>query len=331
MGEEGRGGEGAGDDSMQEALGIGSNLRYIAAVKVLFATLLLLAAPAAVEAAGEAARREPALRIEAGSVAHQLVGVGRDVVVEGEALADVAALDGSVEVSGQVTGDIVVLRGRVHLAPTARVGGDVFVVGGTIHADRGARTGGRMVSYPNASNAWLTLLEGPSIGLGFASRLVVGAKLALLASWAALLLLFFAASGRQVLETAGGVQREPFRSFFVGLTGIISLVLTGLFFSAFVRGIAGVPLLVLVVLLAMVLKLWGMVAVFYALGDWISRHLLRRRFRPLNAATVGLLVLGAVKFLPWFGVLAWTTATLIGIGAALSTKFGRREPWFELA
>jgi hypothetical protein len=259
------------------------------------------------------------------------VGVGRDVIVEGEALADVAALDGSVEVSGQVTGDVVVMRGDVRLAPTARVGGDVFVVGGTIHASPGARTGGRMVSYPTASNAWLTLMEGPSLGLGFASRLVVGTKLALLAAWAALLLLFFAASGRQLLETADGVRREPFRSFFVGLTGVVSLVLTGLFFSAFARGLIGVPLLVLVVLLAMVLKLWGMVAVFYALGDWISRRLLRRRYRPLNAATLGLLAMGLVKFLPWFGVVAWTTATFIGIGAALSTKFGRREPWFELA
>jgi hypothetical protein len=297
-------------------------------VKFLLPTLLfLLAAPA--HAAQEP--REPALRIEEGGVAHQLVAVGRDVVIQGEALSDVAALDGSVDVSGQVTGDIVVLRGNVQLAPTARVTGDVFVVGGTIRAARGAHIGGRMVSYPKASNAWLTLLEGPSIGLGFASRLVLGAKLALLASWAALLLLFFAASGRQVLETAGGVQREPFRSFFVGLTGIVCLVLTGLFFSAFARGLIGVPLLVLVVLLAMVLKLWGMVAVFYALGDWVCRRLLKRRFQPLNAATVGLLVLGALKFLPWFGVLAWTAATLIGIGAALSTKFGRREPWFELA
>jgi hypothetical protein len=302
-------------------------------VKALLGILLLLAVPAVAQSPGSAASsgRPPALRIESGSVSHQLVGVGRDVIVNGEALADVAALDGSVEVAGHVTGDIVVLRGHVRLASTARVGGDIFVVGGTIRAAPGAQTSGRMVSYPNASNAWLTLLEGPTIGLGFASRLVLGAKLALLSGWAALLLLFFAASGRQVLETAGGVQREPFRSFFVGLTGVVSLVLTGLFFSAFARGLIGVPLLVLVVLLAMVLKLWGMVAVFYALGDWISRHLLRRRFRPLNAATIGLLVLGAIKFLPWFGVLAWTTATLIGIGAALSTKFGRREPWFELA
>ena len=301
----------------------------MSAVKLLLPALLLsLAFPAIAQ---DSQRPEAALRIEEGSVAHQMVAVGRDLVIEGEALSDVAALDGSVDVSGRVTGDIVVLRGNVRLAPTARVGGDVFVVGGTIRAARGAHTGGRMVSYPNASSAWLTLLEGPSIGLGFASRLVLGAKLALLAAWAALVLLFFAASGRQVMETADGVRREPFRSFFVGLTGIVCLLLTGLFFSAFARGVIGVPLLVLVVLLAMVLKLWGMIAVFYALGNWLSWRIFHRRPRPLNAATVGLLVLGVVKFLPWFGVLAWTAATLIGVGAALSTKFGRREPWFEMA
>jgi len=307
-------------------------------VRVPLATLLLvlpaMAAMAATanSAAALPARREPALRLEPGAVSsQQLVGVGRDVIVQGQALADVAALDGSVEVSGQVTGDLVVLRGNVRLTPTARVGGDIFVVGGTIRAAPGAHAAGRMVSYPTASNAWMTLLEGPSLGLGFASRMVVGAKLALLAAWAALLLLFFATSGRQLLETADGVRREPFRSFFTGLTGVVSLVLTALFFSAFARGIIGLPLLILVVLLGVVLKLWGMVAVFYALGDWISLHLLRRRFRPLNAATIGLLVLGAIKFLPWFGVVAWTTATFIGIGAALSTKFGRREPWFEMA
>jgi Polymer-forming cytoskeletal len=273
-----------------------------------------------------------ALRLERGSLArHQLVAIGRDLIVEGEADGDVAAVEGSVEISGQVTGDVVVLGGDVRLLPTARVGGDVSALGGVIRAAPGARVEGRMVSYPTASSAWVSLLEGPSLGLGFASRLVVGAKLALLAAWAALLLLLFAASGREVLGTADGVRREPLRSFFVGLTGVLALVLTGIFFSAFTGGLVGVPLLVLVVLLAMILKLWGMVAVFYALGEWLARRVLRRRPRPLTAATLGLLVMGLIKFLPWIGVWAWTAATLIGIGAALSTKFGRREPWFELA
>jgi len=297
-------------------------------VNVLLVGLLLLAAPAPPARASDTA----ALRLELGSLArHQLMAIGRDLVVDGEAYGDVAAVEGSVEISGRVTGDVVVLGGDVRLLPSARIGGDVSALGGAIQASPGARVEGRMVSYPTASSAWITLMEGPSLGLGFASRLVVGAKLALLAAWAALLLLFFAASGREVLGTADGVRREPFRSFWIGLIGVLALVLTGLFFSVFTGGLVGVPLLVLVVLLAMVLKLWGMVAVFYALGEWLDRRVLHRRLRPLNAATLGLLVMGAVKFLPWIGVWTWTAATLIGIGAALSTKLGRREPWFELA
>jgi hypothetical protein len=242
----------------------------------------------------------------------------------------VAAVSGSVEVSGEVEGDVIVLGGDARLTPASQVQGDVYVVGGVIHAT-GARVGGRLVSYPTASQAWLTLIEGPSLGLSAASPLVLGAKISLLAAWAALLLLLFAASGRQVLETAEGVRREPFQSFFTGLTCVLAITMTALFFGAILGGLAGVPLLTLVVLIALALKLWGMVAVFYALGEWLTRHLLHRKLRPLNAATLGLLVLGVLKFLPFLDVLAWNTATLIGIGATLSTKFGRREPWFEMA
>jgi hypothetical protein len=296
-------------------------------VNAALVAFLLLATPAA-----PASQTQPALRLEAGSLTrHQLVAIGRDLVVAGEALGDVAAVEGDVEVSGRVDGDVIVVGGDARLLSTARIGGDVHVLGGLINAAPGARTEGRMVSYPTASSTLVTLIEGPSLGLSFASPIVVGTKLALLAAWAALLLLFFAASGRQVLETADEVRRDPFGSFFVGLTGVLALVLTGLFFSAFTGGLVGVPLLVLVVLLALVLKLWGMVAVFYALGEWVARRLFHRRPRPLSAATIGLLVLGALKFLPWVGVWTWTAASLIGIGASLASKFGRREPWFELA
>lgn len=273
-----------------------------------------------------------ALRLERGSIARdELVAIGRDLLVEGRALESVAALNGSVEVTGQVDGDVIVLGGDVRLGPAAQVGGAISVVGGVLHAAPGARVGGRAVSYPTASAASLTLLEWPTLGLSPMAPMVVGTKLALLAAWTVLLLALFAASGRQVLETAEGVGREPFRNFYVGLTGVLALVLTALFFSTFAGGLMGVPLFVLLGLLALILKLWGMVAVFLALGDWIFVHILKRRARPLNAATLGLLVLGALKFIPWVGVLVWTAATLIGVGATFTTKFGRREPWFDFA
>jgi hypothetical protein len=291
-------------------------------------------------AAGAPAARPPAaapaarlaLRLEQGAIArHQLVAVARDIEVDGDALADVAALNGSVLVRGRVKGDVIVIGGNARLGPRASVDGDISVIGGAIQADPGARIGGRSVAYPNASPTLTTLLEGPSLGLSDTSPLVLGAKLALLAAWAALLLLLFAASGRQMLETADDVRREPFLSFFTGLTGVAALVLTGLALTIFLGGLAWAPMLALVALLLLVLKLWGMVAVFYALGDWVALRLLRRNLRPLNAATLGLLLMGAIKFLPYVGVWVWTAATLIGIGATLATKFGRREAWFELS
>lgn len=278
-----------------------------------------------------------ALVLEADSLARrQLVGLSRDVVVEGRALANVAALDGSVRVLGLVEGDVLALGGDVELAPTARVTGDVFTLGGVINAEPGAEIGGRAVSYPTASSAWLTLMEGPSLGLPATSPLVVAAKLGLLAAWLVLVLVFFAASGREVVSTSVSVAREPFRDFVVGLVGVVTLVLTGLLLSTVAGALVGVPMLVLVVVLALVLKLWGMVAVFHALGFWLASRLvrlrvLRGRITALHAATLGLLVLGLLKLIPWVGVWTWTAATLIGVGAALTTKFGRREPWFQAA
>jgi hypothetical protein len=301
-------------------------------VGILVVSLLAAAAAAAPGPAGRSGTPPPALRLERGAIArHQLVAVARGIEVEGDALADVAALQGSVLVTGHVKGDVIVIGGNARLGPRAAVDGDISVVGGVIQADPGARIGGRSVSYPNASPSLMTLIEGPSLGLSAASPLVLGAKLALLAAWAALLLLLFAASGRQMLETADDVRDEPFLSFFTGLTGVAALVLTALAFSIFLGGLAWAPMLALAALLLIVLKLWGMVAVFHALGDWVALRLLRRSLRPLNAATLGLLLMGGIKFLPWVGIWVWTAATLIGIGATLTTKFGRREAWFELA
>lgn len=292
--------------------------------------LAVAAAPAAFASAS--AGDGPALVLGEGSVARrQLVAVGRDLEVRGQASSDVAAFDGSVKVTGTVAGDVIVLGGGVELEPTARVEGDVFALGGTVEAADGATIAGRVVSYPTASSAWITLLEGPAIGLSAASPLVIGGKLALLASWLALAMVFFAASGRNVLSTSAGVAAEPLRSFVTGLVGVLALVLTAVLFSAFAAALVGVPLLVLAVVLALVLKLWGMVAVFHATGAWLSRRVLRRTPRALTAATVGLLVLGTLKFVPYVGVWVWSVATFLGVGATLTTKFGSREPWFAPA
>lgn len=270
----------------------------------------------------------PALHLREGSVArNQVVGLGRDVVLDGTADADVVAVGGSVHVSGSVGGDVIALGGGVRLAPTARVDGDVFALGGDVEMAPGSHISGRSVSYPDASTAFLTLIEGPSLGLAPLAPVVLTAKLALLVAWLLLTLLAFATSAPQVLATAESIRIEPFRDFWVGLTGLASLTLTALFLAAFAGPLVGFPLLALVVLMLLLLKLWGMVALFFALGDWVSRRL-GRRLLPLHAACLGLGVLGLLKLVPQLGLWVWTVATLVAVGASLTTKLGRREPWF---
>jgi hypothetical protein len=160
---------------------------------------------------------------------------------------------------------------------------------------------------------------------------VLGAKLALTTVWLVLVMILTAVAGRQVLATSQSVALEPLRCFTVGLTGVLAMVMTALFLNLFTGILIGLPLIALVVLFAILLKLWGMVAAFHALGAWLGRRLLRRRLSPLNAAMVGLLVLAAIKMLPIVGLLVWHAASFVGVGAALLTKLGRGEPWFELA
>lgn len=293
------------------------------------AALFAAAAAAAVES--EVGRLE-ALVLEADSLArHQIVAVGRDVVIRGEALAGVAALNGSVRVEGSVRGGITVLGGDAVLAASAVVDGDVNVLGGVLRAERGARLGGRSVAYPTFSRAWLTLLEGPSLGLSAGSPLVLAAKLGLVAAWLALSLLLFATGGRALLATAEEIAYAPLACFATGLVGVCAAVLTALLFSAVLPALVAVPMLVLVALAALLAKLWGVVAIFHALGSWLVRRVTHRRVLALHAAVAGVLVLGAVKFVPHLGTWAWSAATLVGVGAALRTKFGRREPWFSPA
>ncbi|MEO8274664.1 MAG: polymer-forming cytoskeletal protein [Thermoanaerobaculia bacterium] len=272
----------------------------------------------------------PGLRLEAGSIARQpIVAVGRGVEIEGEALSGVTALNGSVSVTGLVHGDVTVLGGDLTLSSTAAIDGDALVLGGRLVAAGGSRLSGRAVAYPTVSRAWLTLLEGPSLGLGATSPLVLGAKLGLVAAWLALTLLLFASAGRPLVRTSEEVQLEPLRCFATGLVGLSTIVLTALFLSAFLPTLLGIPLLALVALFSLALKLWGMVAIFHSFGRFLASRIAHRRVVQLHAAVLGLALLGLVKLVPMAGMWVWTAATLVGMGATLRSKFGRFEPWFD--
>ncbi len=142
-------------------------------------------------------------------------------------------------------------------------------------------------------------------------------------------------SGREIRYSSIEVRTSPLHCFALGLVAVTSFVLTAILFSYLIPFLVGIPLLVALALFAVLTKVYGTIAVFHAVGTIVagarSREAMahRRWLRgDLAMVVIGVLVLGVIRLIPVVGPVAWGIASVFGVGTALATKFGRREPWF---
>jgi hypothetical protein len=142
-------------------------------------------------------------------------------------------------------------------------------------------------------------------------------------------------SGREVRASSLEVRTSVLHCFVLGLVAFTSFVLTAIAFSYLVPYVIGIPLLAALGAFGMLTKVYGMIAIFHAIGTIVagsrSRDQLARRNwlrGDLAMVVIGVLILGAIRLIPVVGPLLWSLASIFGVGVALATKFGRREPWF---
>jgi len=142
-------------------------------------------------------------------------------------------------------------------------------------------------------------------------------------------------SGREVRYSSIELRTSPLHCFALGLVAVTSFVLTAILFSYLIPFVVGIPLLVALSLFAILAKVYGTIAVFHAIGTIFagaqSREALSRRRwlrGDLAMVVIGILLLGAIRLVPVVGTIVWGIASVFGVGTALATKFGRREPWF---
>jgi hypothetical protein len=158
--------------------------------------------------------------------------------------------------------------------------------------------------------------------------------LSLLLVWLIAAIVVTLISPREVRYSSVELRASALHCFALGLVAITSFVLTAIVFS-YLPSIVGVPLLIALGVFAIVAKIYGAIAIFHALGTMVagarSRQALdRRRWLrgDLAMVVVGVLILGALRLIPVVGTIIWALASVVGVGTALATKFGRREPWF---
>jgi hypothetical protein len=142
-------------------------------------------------------------------------------------------------------------------------------------------------------------------------------------------------SGREIRYSSIEMRASALHCFALGLVAFTSFALTAIVFSYLIPYHVGVPLLFALGVIAILTKIYGTIAVFHAVGTLVAgirtrEQLTARRWLrgDLAMVVVGVIVLGALRLIPIVGPIIWAVASVFGIGTALATKFGRREPWF---
>jgi len=262
---------------------------------------------------------------------------GRNANIENAVDGDVQIIGGSVRVRGPIRGNLYLLLGDAAIEASGRVEGDVIALGGRFRGDP-HQVGGHIYAPGSTPGALGAMAESSGfIGAGAHpfSPIALAFKMSILLIWMIVALLLTLLSGRDVRTSSGELRLSPFHTFALGLTAYLSFVITAIVFSYLVPYLIGIPLLAALGIFAAMTKVYGMVAVFHAIGTIVARPREREQFdrrRLLRGDTVmvliGLLILGMVRLIPIVGNVAWMAASLFGVGVALATKFGRREPWF---
>ena len=109
--------------------------------------------------------------VEQNETAGNLVCIGCAIRMHGTS-QDIVAIGGSIDIDGEVTGDVVSLGGSIRLGENAEVSGDVDCVGGSIWRHSNAIVRGSM-----ASQSGVIILAGlvlaPLLPLAFVIVLIV--------------------------------------------------------------------------------------------------------------------------------------------------------------
>lgn len=262
-----------------------------------------------------------------------LVVIGGQVSVEQGASVngDVVVIGGSLNMDGKSTGNAVVIGGVVQMGAQSSVAGDLVTVGGTLQRAEGSQVGGNVVT--NLPPPHLTVpvtpqaeippaLPSPNMHLDF-GPLGTAASIFIqaigLGALAMLLTLFL---HPQLDRVAQAVTRQPIVS---GSIGLLTLLLAPIAIVILVVTVLLIPVALAAVVLVLLAWLFGVVALGMEVGDRFTKAV-HRSWEPILSAGVGTFLLGiavgVVNLVPCVGWLAPVLVGLVGLGAAIVTRFG---------
>lgn len=266
----------------------------------------------------------PAGEIRSGDV----VALARETRIEGLLRGTLVTIGADARISGRVEKDVIAFGGDVLLEPGAAVGGDVLALGGEVHASGPgpAPVGGRLLTVGALEAAFATELRTSPLAVRPVQGLFLAFRLALLFVWLIVGLALLRFVPRPLSGAAELLPGRVTAVAAIGAAAVLSALLVSALLLLVLPATAGLLVAGLLVAVLGVAKGFGLAAVFVALGRLLNRGAGRGSplFGDPAALSVGLALLGGASLVPVAGPLAWSVASLLGIGTALAAAAAAR-------
>ncbi len=253
-----------------------------------------------------------------------IIRIGDDITIEkGEQVRRVVAILGQVTVNGTVEDSVLAIGGSVVLTKTAVVKGDVASVGGVIVLAKDAEIGGDLIEI-NSTNIYETVINSVSSEWEGWSWIFAIISLSMLIVILALALLIAALLPKQVTIVSEAIGENTLKVILTGVLALITIAPLALLLTISVIGIALIPLEIIMVVLTVLL---GFIAVSRLIGS-LALRLGGRKTRGVVRETFwGLVIIWIIGWIPYVGWMIKAIAIVIGLGAALITRFGTHQGW----
>ena len=303
--------------------------------------------------AAAAQPREDTLVVPTGQTYEgNLATITRDIRVEGAVTGDVTSWSGNIEVAGRVGGDVVSYGGKVMIRGSGQVGGHVLASGGALQLDAGAVVTGQAIHSEGGGGALANLLDlfSPSVDSGAnaaVGRALFGAVLGVfLLAFCLLCITFWP---RRTAAASLMFRRAPGRVVALGLLTTLLLALALPPLTALLAAtLIGLPLIVLLLVLAHIPYIYGLAALVRAVGALVPHPPISskrdddrslpsareigsvgeglNRMTVAVAAALALLVAIVAALAPLWGLALLYLLASPGLGAVLLTRGGLLVP-----
>lgn len=249
-----------------------------------------------------------------------VVSMGGDIKVEGRIEKSIIMIGGHLRIDGEVKEDVICIAAQVELGSGASIKGDFLVIGGTLERDPLSKVKGEFFYF----RFDLKKIESTLIPILSDARTITLLKIIKIIFWFILALLVLLIVPQKVYHAEDLFEKNMLKCGLVGLVSMFAFIFFLIFFIILSFLIVGIPLLFVLVVFYFIVLILGRTAMFFWIGNMISRSLKFKGLTPAIFILIGAVLYGLLKFLPYMGPFILAVMNIFELGIGISFFLGRR-------